>query len=79
MRVNERKVCAGLNAVASGAGLLQAALQIQADMLDQSGVEIEEGVDALEDGVKMDAQPTQFQIGEAELGIGSAAHGRLQD
>ncbi len=37
----------GGDAVAPGAGLLQAALQIPADVLDQSGVLLEECVDAL--------------------------------
>ncbi len=69
----------GSDAVAPGAGVLQAALQIPADVLDQSGVLLEEGVDALQDGVKMDAQPAQFQVGEAELGVESAAHKRIQD
>jgi hypothetical protein len=65
----------GRDAVAPGAGVLQAALQIQADSFDQSGVLIEEGVDALQDGIEIDAQPVQFQVGEAELGIESSAHG----
>ena len=69
----------GSDAVAPGAGLLQAALQIQADVLDQHGVLLEERVDALQDGVQMDAQSAQFQVGEAELGVESAAHKRIQD
>jgi hypothetical protein len=66
----------GGDAVAPGAGLLQAALQIQADLLDQGGVPVEECVDTLQDGVEMDAQSAQFQVGEAELWVESSAHGR---
>src|SRR6266496_2531079 len=69
----------GRDAVASGAGLFQAALQIPADLLDQSGVLIQEGVDALQDGVKMDAHSAQFQVGEAELEVESSAHEWIQD
>jgi hypothetical protein len=29
----------------------------------------------LQDGVEMDAQSAQFQVGEAELGVESSAHG----
>jgi hypothetical protein len=57
----------GSNAVASGGGLLQAALQIQADVLDQLAVLLEERVDTLQDGVEMDPQSAHFQVGEAEL------------
>src|ERR1019366_9605002 len=55
-------------------GVLETALQIQTDLLDQIGVLTEECVDTLQDGVEMDAQPAQFQVGEAELGVKSAAH-----
>ena len=65
----------GGDAVAPGVGVLQAAHQIQADLLDQSGVLVQECSDALQDGVEMDALSAQFQIGEAELGFGSSAHG----
>src|SRR6266536_3420187 len=43
----------GGDAASPGVGLLQPALQIPADLLDQSGVLIEEGGDALEDGIKV--------------------------
>lgn len=68
----------GSDAIAPGARVLQAALQIKADFLDQRGVLIEECVDALQGGVKMDAQSSQFQVGEAELGVESSAHGWLR-
>src|SRR3989449_10898048 len=42
----------GSDAVTPGAGVLQAALQIPADVLDQSGVLLEEGVNALQEGVQ---------------------------
>jgi len=64
----------GSDAATSGGGVLEAALQIQADLLDQIGVLAEECVDALQDGVEMDAESAQFQVGEAELRIESAAH-----
>src|SRR5450755_4222035 len=69
----------GSDAATSGGGVLEAALQIQADLLDQIGVLSEECIDTLEDGVEMDAQPAQFQVGEAELGFESSAHRRLGD
>jgi hypothetical protein len=47
--------------------------------LDQIGVLIEECIDALQDRVEMDAQATQFQVGEAPLTVESSAHGRAQD
>jgi hypothetical protein len=39
----------------------------------------EECIDALQDGIEMDAQSAQFQIGEAELGVENSAHGWLGD
>ena len=54
---------------------LQAALQIPAYLLDQSGMVIEEVGDALQTGVEVDALMDKFQIGEAELRIEKAAHG----
>src|SRR6266568_6052434 len=68
----------GSDAVAPGAGILQAALQIQADLLDQIGVLAEECVNALQDRVEMDAQSAQFQIGEAQLRVESSAHWATQ-
>jgi len=47
MRANERQYLRGSDAVAPGAGILQAAIQIQADLLNQFGVLIEERVDTL--------------------------------
>src|SRR5450759_732217 len=67
----------GSDAATPGGGVLEAALQIQADVLDQIGVLTEECVNTLQDGVEMDAQPAQFQVGKAELGVESAAHKRL--
>src|SRR5204863_3602936 len=67
------------DAVAPGAGVLQAALQIQTDLLDQMEVLAEECVNALQDRVEMDAQPIQFQVGEAQLRVESSAHGRARD
>src|ERR1022692_3103641 len=86
MRVNERRVCEGVMPLrpvvgflrprsrSRRSGVLETALQIQTDLLDQIGVLTEECVDTLQDGVEMDAQPAQFQVGEAELGVKSAAH-----
>jgi hypothetical protein len=65
------------DAATPGGGVLETALQIQADLLDQIGVLAEECIDTLQDGVEMDAQSAQFQVGEAEWGVESAAHKRL--
>src|SRR5664280_3457524 len=46
----------GSDAATPGGGVLEAALQIQADLLDQIGVLAEECIDTLQDGVEMDAQ-----------------------
>ena len=60
-------------------GKVRPVLVIQTDLLNQIGVLTEECVDTLEDRVEMDAQSAQFQVGEAELGVESAAHKRIQD
>src|SRR5712691_5474894 len=79
---HENKRAQGLrrsDAVAAGGGILQAALQIQAHLLDQSHVLIEECIDTLQDGVEMDAQAAQFQVGKAELWVGSSANKWIQN
>src|SRR5207247_2416881 len=63
----------GSDAASPGAGILEAALQVQADLLDQIGVLTEECVDASQHGIEMDAQSTQCQIAEPELGTEGAA------
>src|SRR5216684_4826322 len=66
---NERaKHLRGSDAVASGAGVLQASLQILAHLLDEGEVLIEELGDGLEDGIEMDTLELQFEVGESELG-----------
>ena len=58
----------GSDAVASGAGVLQASLQILAHLLDEGKVLIEELGDGSQEGVELDALKLQFKVGEAELG-----------
>ena len=43
-------------------------------MLDQRGLTAQESQNALEEGVEVDALVAQLEIGEAELGLGEAAH-----
>jgi len=64
----------GADAVASGAGLLQAALQIAAYLLDQLRMVLQEAHDAAQGGIELDAELHPLQIGEAELGFEDAAH-----
>ena len=58
----------GSDAVASGAGVLQASFQILAHLLDEGEVLIEELGDGAEDGVEMDTLELQLEVGESELG-----------
>ena len=64
----------GGNAVAPGVGVLQSTLQILAHVLDQRGMVVQEVSDALQRGIEVDTLVPQFEIGEAELGDGKAAH-----
>jgi hypothetical protein len=64
----------GSDATASGVGVLQAARQILAHLLDQRGMVVQEPGDALQDRVEVDALVAQFEIGEAELGCGDTGH-----
>jgi hypothetical protein len=43
-------------------------------LLDQRGLAVQESKNAPEEGVEVDALVAQFEIGEAELGLGEAAH-----
>ena len=55
-------------------GVLQPAHQILTHLLDQRGLVVQEGEDALQERVEMNALASQFKIGKAELGRGEAAH-----
>src|SRR5216684_3984646 len=66
---NERaKHLRGSDAVASGAGVLQASFQILAHLLDEGEVLIEEFGDGAQARVELDPLKLQFKVGEAELG-----------
>src|SRR5260221_14781787 len=58
----------GSDAVASGAGVLQASLQILTHLLDEGEVLIEKCGDGSQAGVELDTLELQFKVGEAELG-----------
>lgn len=60
--------------VAAGVGVLQPAHQVLAHLLNQRGMVVQESEDALQERVEMDVLVAQFEIGEAELGRGEAAH-----
>src|SRR6516165_151873 len=60
--------------VAAGVGVLQPAHQILAHWLDPRGWVVQEGEDALQQRVEMNALASEFKIGKAELGRGEAAH-----
>jgi hypothetical protein len=64
----------GGDAAAAGVGVLQTAHQILADLLDQRGMLVQEGEDAVQERVEVDALVPQFEIGEAELGFGDTGH-----
>ena len=67
----------GIESVAAGGGLFQAALEIPAYLLDQSLVLIEEVGDLLEEGVQGDVLGAELEIGEAPLGRRGSGHGSI--
>jgi hypothetical protein len=65
----------GVQPIAAGGGVLPAALEIPAYLLDQSLVLIDEVGDLLEEGVEGDVLGAELEIGEAPLGRGGSGHG----
>src|SRR5271165_4086228 len=64
----------GGDSIAAGVGALQPPHQILAHVVDQGGMVVQESQDALQEGVEVDGLMAQFEIGEAELRWGEAAH-----
>ena len=62
------------HALAPGAGVFQAALQILTDFLDHALLLLEDGGDGSEGGVELDAQALPLEVGEADLLMQDSAH-----
>ena len=71
--MSERKVCEAVMPLRPAVSF-QAALQIQADILDQGGVLVEKFGDASQGRIELETLASQFEIGEADLGVQDAAH-----
>jgi len=67
----------GVESVAAGGGLFQAALEIAAHVLDQGLVLIDEVRDLLKERVEGDVLGAELKIGEAPLGRSGSGHGRI--
>jgi hypothetical protein len=65
----------GIESVAAGGRVFQAALEIPADLLEQGRVLLDEVRDLLEQRVEGDVLGVELEIGEAPLGRGGSGHG----